>query len=481
VSTRALAEIDEVTIESLRRRYVADGLASSDVVEHYLAKIGERHRAGDHAGIVAVNQHARARAEELDAQLARTGTPAGPLHGVPIVIKDQFETVQVGTRFGSRVVPDYRVTTNASVVTALVDAGAILLAKTAMADFGLSLFSRSSLTGYTPNPYDVRRDSGGSSSGTAAAVADNLCVAGIGEDTAGSIRIPASFTSLVGLRPTPGLVGTAGSSPLLKVQDSPGPMTRTVRDAALLLDVLTGSHRLERPTGYLATLDRRGLRGRRIGLLRTPFHDDLDADAPDVQALAAVAAVDLSRAGGIVEQVSMPRTLRWQQRAQAAPSIQRQLAEFLAQRPELAQLSLTTLAECGPEGADLLGLLKVAPAGRHRTYGLLMARLRLRKALVAVLRRHRVDVLCYLTAGLPAPRIADLESGRWTSTTFPALTWLAGQAGVPAISVPAGFTSGGLPVGIEFLAAPYAESTLLQVAFGYEQATRHRRPPRGAA
>jgi amidase len=452
-------------------------LASSDVVEHYLARIGERHSAGDHAGIVAVNRHARARAEELDAYLARTGRLVGPLHGVPLVVKDQFETVEVGTRFGSRAVPDYPAAANASVVTALSEAGAILLAKTTMADFGLSLFSRSSLTGYTANPYDVRRDSGGSSSGTAAAVADNLCVAGIGEDTAGSIRVPASFTSLVGLRPTPGLVSTTGSSPLLKVQDSPGPMTRTVRDAALLLDVLTGSHRPERANGYLATLGRGGVRGRRIGLLRTPFRDDLDAAAPEVQALAAAAAVDLCRAGGIVEQVSTPRAVRWQRRAQAAPSIQHQLAEFLAQRPELAHISLTTLAECRSEGADLLGLLKAAPATRNSAYGLLMARVRLRKQLVATMRRHRVDVLCYLTAGLPAPRVADLVSGRWTSTTFPAFTALAGQAGVPAISVPAGFTSSGLPVGIEFLAEPYAESTLLQVAFGYEQATRHRRPP----
>jgi Asp-tRNA(Asn)/Glu-tRNA(Gln) amidotransferase A subunit family amidase len=476
-SARSPVDVDEIGISELRGRYAKGDWSCSDVVREYLTRVEQRREAGDHAGIAAVNPHAERHAEELDDYRSRTGKLIGPLHGVPIVVKDQFETVEVPTRFGSRVVGGYRAAADASAVTSLLGAGAVLLAKTTMPDFGLSLFSRSSASGYTANPYNRSRDSGGSSSGSAAAVAANLCTAAIGEDTSGSIRIPASFTSLVGLRPTPGLVSSAGASPLLKIQDAPGPLTRTVRDAALLLDVLTGRRHQPPSDRYLEATGPADLRGVRIGLLRLPMRTDTDADAQQVQALVAAAAIDLGRIGASSEQVSLPRMHRRLKGAAAAPSIQRELAGFLGQRAGLAELSLDLLADVGAAGADLIGLLRAPATSQQATYCLLTARIELRRALVAAMRRYRVDVLCYPTAGLPAPRIADLQTSRWTSTSFPTMTSLAGQAGVPALTVPAGFTESGLPVGIEFLAVPYAEAQLIRIGHAYEQATRHRRPP----
>jgi amidase len=475
--TRSVVDVDEIGISELRGRYAGGDWSCADVVGEYLTRVQRGHAAGDHGGIAAVNPQALRRADELDDYRSRTGTLVGPLHGVPIVVKDQFESVEVPTHFGSRVVPEYRAAADASALTSLLGAGAVLLAKTTMPDFGLSLFSRSSASGYTANPYDPHRDSGGSSSGSAAAVAANLCTAGIGEDTAGSIRIPASFTSLVGLRPTPGVVSSVGASPLLKIQDAPGPLTRTVADAALLLDVLTGRRYQPPSDRYLAATGSSDLRGVRIGMLRLPMLSDMDADAQQVQALVAAAAIDLGRVGASSEPVSLPRVHRRFNHVAAAPSIQRELAGFLGQRPGLADLSLDMLADVGAAGPDLIGLLRAPVTSCHATYGLLTARIELRHALVAAMRRHRVDVLCYPSAALPAPLIADLEASRWTSTTFPTMTSLAGQAGVPALTVPAGFTDRGLPVGIEFLAAPYAEMQLIRVGHAYEQATRHRRPP----
>jgi len=474
-SGRNSGAIDEVEISQLLRGYRDGALRCVDVVAHYLTRIHERTRNGQHGGILALNPSAQSEAERLDREYSRTGKLSGALHGVPIVIKDQFEVAGMPACFGSAAVRSYRPPADAALVARLRRAGALVLAKSTMADFGLSLFSRSSQSGYTVNPYDPTRDTGGSSSGSAAAVADNLCAAGIGEDTSGSVRLPASFTGLVGLRPTPGLLPTAGASPVLRFQDSPGPLTRTVADAALIFEAVV-------PAGaatagrLVETLGSRTDRVPQVGILRVPFEEFPDADAVQVRDLMAAAMLDLRRCGISAEDVPMPRPPKRRTKAHAAPIIQRQLQEFFNERPELAGASLERIVGVGSRGADLIGLLR-APAANGSAYGLLMERVRLRAGLIKAMRHHGVDVLCYPTAALPAPRLVDLESGRWHSRNFPSFTWLAGQAGLPAITVPAGFTHGGLPVGVEFLGLPYSERGLIRLAHRYERATRHRRPP----
>ena len=182
--------------------------------------------------IVTVNPHALDEARTLDAYWVANKRFVGPLHGVPVVVKDQVETKGIVTTFGSIAQDGYLPDEDATAIVKLKAAGAIVLAKTALPDYATSWFGFSSKSGETKNPYDLERDCGGSSSGTASAVAANLGLVGIGEDTGGSIRLPSSFTNLVGVRVTPGLISRKGMSPLVVFQDTAGPMARTVRDAA---------------------------------------------------------------------------------------------------------------------------------------------------------------------------------------------------------------------------------------------------------
>ena len=223
--------------------------------------------------------------------MAASGSLSGPLCGVPVVVKDQVETAGIMTTFGSIALDGYIPDTDATAIAKLRAAGAIILAKTAMPDFATSWFGYSSQVGTTRNPYDPAHDPGGSSGGTGAAVAANLGALGVGEDTGGSIRVPASFNNLVGLKVTPGLISRAGMSPLVEFQDSAGPMCRTVSDAATLLEVLAGFDPADPCTAtaviagqvpYSQLLNRASLRGARIGVVRHAFGDAADPQAAAV-------------------------------------------------------------------------------------------------------------------------------------------------------------------------------------------------------
>jgi amidase len=480
--TRAAPAADwlvEITIRALQDGYASGRWTCAEVVESYLRRIDHaQSSAGGHAGIVALNPRARERAVRLDVE-RREGRPMGALHGVPVVVKDQFDSVDVPTAFGSRVVRPRLADADAPAVSRLRAAGAIVLATATMADLGLSLFSKSSLSGYTENPYGRTRDAGGSSSGCAAAVADNLCVGAIGMDSSGSVRLPASFTGLVGLRPTVGVVDAAGASPTLPVQDVPGPLARSVADVAALFEAMRRRPGVPEPADGRERSSRSSLHGLRIGFLRLPARLDLDHDAVQVEAITARAAVDLARLGAELVHVSPPRKRGGRRTAAAGPVIRGQLADYFARRPHFGVSSAEQLVDAG--GADLLGLLAGPEADARTVSALLEDRVKRRAALVALLRRHGVDALCYPSAMLPAPAIADLESGRWNTRSFPALTWLAAQAGAPAITVPAGFTSQGLPVGLELLGAPLADQMLIRIAGSYERSTQRRRPPRPVA
>ncbi|WP_207955768.1 amidase [Rubrobacter marinus] len=265
--------LQEATIDDIHSAFRSGELTCRRLVELYLARIEAYDKSGPGLNaIITVNENVLAQAEELDLSFQQSGELVGPLHGIPVLLKDQAETAGIRTTFGSVAFEGYVPEEDATAVGRLKEAGALILAKTNLPDFATSWFAYSSAGGETKNPYDLDRDPGGSSSGTGAAVAANLGAVGIGEDTGGSIRVPSSFDNLVGVRVTTGLISRKGMSPLVVFQDTAGPMTRTVRDAAALLDVLVGydpedpftaSATLARDAGgYRSGLEEGDLRGR---------------------------------------------------------------------------------------------------------------------------------------------------------------------------------------------------------------------------
>jgi amidase len=455
--------------------------------------------------VTAAGDAALERAQELDADFAAYRRFAGPLHGVPVVVKDVFETAGVATAFGSAAFDGYVPTADATVVARLKRAGAIVIGKTALPDFAASWHGHSSRSGITRNPYDLARDPGGSSGGTAVAVAAGLAVAGIGTDTGGSIRVPASFCGLVGLRPTPGLISRAGAMPLVSEQDSPGPMTRSVTDAALLLDVLAGrdpgdpltasdsDSGARRPHSYTATLARGALSSARLGVLRVPFSQHSDPREAEVDAVFEAALADLRLADTeIVDQVEIQGLAEdlietFFYFAQSRHDINEFLATRSAGHIEFADI--VSAGKIWPTMVLLYGMA-AGPTDPYLdpTYGRKRARRQsLIQKIAGLFADYQLDALIFPDVRIAAPLRADIEAGRWEEAAegvnhpdrapFPVNTLLAAQACLPAITVPAGHTPAGLPVGLEFMGLRYSETTLLRLAFDFESVTHHRRPP----
>ena len=265
---------------------------------------------------VVLNPNALAEAKQLDAAFAKSGKFVGALHGIPIAVKDQAETRGIETSFGSIALKGYVPDQDATIVTKIKQAGAIILGKTTMPDFAASWYGYGSVHGETKDPYALERDPGGSSAGSGVAVAANLATVGIGEDTGGSIRLPASANNLVGVRVTSGLISRAGLSPLVVFQDTAGPLARTVADAAILLDVLVGYDPKDKYTtaftiaghksSYTESLNRDGLKGARIGVLKEAFGSDDDADCAQVNAVVRAAIAAMKKEGADLVDVSLP-------------------------------------------------------------------------------------------------------------------------------------------------------------------------------
>lgn len=480
-----ISSLEQLTIGSLHRALAAGEHTVEDLVQTYLERIEQLDRSGPGLNaIVAVSETALEEARELDARLARDGRITLPLHGVPIVVKDQIETEQLPTSFGNVVAKDYRPVKDATAIGMLRAAGAIILAKTTMPDFATSWFSTSSRSGVTKNPYDLERDPGGSSSGSAAAIAANLALVGIGEDTGGSIRLPASFCGLVGVRVTPGLISRAGMSSLVTPQDTAGPMTRTVADAARLLDVMVGFDPADDYTGVTAiapsahsfeeSVREGSVRGRRIGVLRQVFPGDTDSEGRQVRAVVDAALERLAAEGAelvdividdLDEQVGF--TSLYTTRSQA------DMDAFVQARPELGVQSMAWLIESGNrhEKLDLLEAIVGGPLDPKDDPAYLdrvLAQTAFQRQVLGIVAEHRLDAIAFPDAKLPAPSHADVFGDRWTCLTYPTNTVIASQLLFPAVTIPAGLTEGRLPVGLEFMGLPHGEHALLAIAAGAE-------------
>ena len=486
--------VEELTIKDVHDAFLAGNYSAVDLVQAYLDRIEAIDRSGDSLNsIITLSAHALFEAARLDTALSQTGELVGPLHGVPVVVKDQIETADIPTSFGSIASGDYTPTVDATAIGKLKAAGAIILAKTTMPDFATSWFSTSSRSGLTRNPFDLARDPGGSSSGTAASVSANLSLVGIGEDTGGSIRLPASFCGLVGIRVTPGLISRAGMSSLVTPQDTSGPMTRTVHDAAVLLDTLVGYDPADPYTAaavigghagnYAAALDGASIAGTRIGLLRQAFGDTTDSDGIAENVVLDEALEKLAHAGATLIDIEIPDLDHYV--GFTSLYLTRSLQDmnaFINARPDLPIESIQQIFADKKyhEKLDLLEAIATGPAtpGDDPEYvQRLLAQGEFQRIVLGIIATNNLDAIAFPDSRLPAPTTADVLADRWTCLTYPTNTVIASQLLFPAVTVPIGYTSNGLPIGLELMSFPYDEIALLQIASGVEKVTTARRAP----
>jgi Asp-tRNA(Asn)/Glu-tRNA(Gln) amidotransferase A subunit family amidase len=485
-------ELMEATIASVHAAFGSGRLTCHALVQSYLDRIAAYDKAGPALNAIQfVNPRALEQADSLDG-VWRSKGPRGSLHCVPVLLKDQVETSTMPTTYGSALFKDFTPKRDATIVRRLSGVGAIILAKTTMGEFA-SRFVGSAF-GIVRNAYDPTRNPSGSSGGSASAVAANFGLVGIGEDTGGSIRGPAAVSSLVGLRPTTPLVSRFGMMPANPSQDTMGPMTRCVTDAARVLDVIAGYDPNDPvtaetighvPASYLGGLKPDALRGVRVGVLRTR-RDSAVARAPEefakVGAVVEQALADLRKLGvEVVDSLVIP-TLADRRMGNDFETEQATDA-YLAQHPNAPVKTLKDILLAGTVNPwRARGLMNLV--GKRTTdpgyLTVLQQRAALRIAVLKAMADARLDAIVYATYDAPPTPIADdvLTNSR-TADAYGRgdNRGLSPTIGFPALTVPAGFTSDSLPVGLEFLGRPFTEATLLGYGFAYEQATKHRRPP----
>ena len=478
----------EASIRDIQTQFASGKLSSESLVTGYLARITAYDRAGPQLeAIAATAPDAMAQARALDAERARTG-PRGPLHGIAVVVKDNYGTRDMPTTAGSLALAGFVPSEDAFLVAKLRAAGAIILAKTNMHEFAFGWEGIGSAFGQVRNPYAPDHGAGGSSSGTAAAIAASLATVGLGTDTCGSIRLPAAYNGLVGLRPTQGLLSRAGIIPLSTSLDAPGPIARNVTDLALTLDALAGYDPADPesaasignvPPSYADALDPDGVAGLRVGVLSNYVRENADTD---VMERFEAGLTTLRDHGGVLVHVTIPD---WQALFFAPDpyyvifqEVRPSLNGYLAAHPEAPKHSLAEIVASGviSEHESVLPRLKGAVAsdgfGSVQYYENIARRARIRTAVLTLMAENWLDALTYPTAGGKPPLLGANEDGSLVNC------YLSAYAGFPAITVPAGLTPDGFPVGIEFLARPWQEALLIRMAYGYEQATLNRMAPR---
>lgn len=411
------------------------------------------------AYLAVAAETARQEAREADRLLRDGRADQFPLLGAPLALKDLFDVQGLPTTAGSIIRANALATEDSTVASRLRQRGALLLGKLNMHEWGLGVTTVNPHFGPTRNPWDVERIPGGSSGGPAAAVAAGLCLGSVGSDTGGSIRIPAALCGIVGLKPTYGRISLRGAIPLSWSLDHAGPMTRTVRDAALMLQGLAGYDPGDPACANVPVDDyldlEQGVRGLRVGAPRDYFFDDLDTEVET----AVRGAIDhLARLGMDVREVRLPET-----EAARAASVTVLLCDaFAYHRDHLRERPQDF-------GADVRTRLQEAVAISGSDYALA------RRAQVEWQRRlerlfDEVDILATPTTPIPAPRIDQVEAVS-ASFNLARLTRPLNLAGVPALSLPCGFTQSGLPIGLQLVGRAWSEATLLRAAYAYEQAT----------
>ena len=485
----------EATIDDVHAALASGQITCRALVQRYLNRIDAYDKKGPELNAVQyVNPAALEEAGELDAALAASGL-VGPLHCIPVLLKDQVETRDMPTTYGSALFEDFVPDRDATIVIKMKAAGAIVLAKTNMGEFASRYVG--SAFGLIRNAYDPNRNPSGSSGGTGTGIAANFGMVGIGEDTGGSIRGPAAVSGLVGLRPTVPLVSRYGMMPANPANDTLGPMTRTVRDAAILLDVLAGydpndpitAYAVDQiPAAYAAFLEPDGLNGARIGVIREPMDPKADPASDDYKKVRAVidrAIDDLESLGAdVVDPVIVP-DIKSAHDTYVRNNFETEDAmnRYLAEHPNAPVKTVRDILLSGrvtPWRAS--GLMNVVGRSTDELGYLqvLLAKEALRQRVLTVMADNELDALVYATFDhQPSEIAADALTNPETEDAY-ALgnnRYLSPLIAFPAVTVPAGFTTDALPVGLEFLGRPFTEGVLLALAYAYEQGTDHRKPP----
>ena len=483
--------VEETTIAQIHAAMRAHQLTCHQLVDAYLKRIDAYDKRGPAINsLVVLNPNATKEADELDRRFAQGGM-IGPLHCIPAIVKDNFETIGLQSADGSLSLQGFISNKDAFQVRKIKEAGAIVLAKSNMAEFAFSPYEtvNSILPGYTRNPYALDRVTAGSSGGTAAAIAANFGVIGLGSDTGNSIRGPSSHQALVGIRSTMGLTSRAGVAPLNLLADIAGPITRTVEDAVVVFQVIAGEDPNDPVTAasrnhpipnYATSLKRDGLKRARIGVLRQAY--ERSTTDPEVVKVFMKAIEDMKKAGAeIIDPAPVDLSqVRRDQNAGICMGFKYDINAYLAAQGNRVpvhnldeiiksqrfhpsvQLRLERAQQSTPQGPDS-DACKSEMAYR-KAFG---------EAVSKTMDQLKLDAFVYPTWSNPPRLIGDLNSPHGDNSQI-----FSPTSGFPAIQVPMGYTRNGvLPAGLTFFGRAWDESTLIRLAYGYEQVTQQRHPP----
>ena len=482
----------ETTIDEIQAAYKSGQLTCRQLAQMYLDRIEAYDKKGPAINaIITLNPDALKEADRLDAAFKSAGL-VGPLHGIPVVVKDQADAAGMPTTMGSLLFKDYYPARDCFVVEKLKQAGAIILGKATLGELGGG-DTHGSLFGSTRNPYDPERTVGGSSGGSAACVAANFSTVAVGQEGLASIRRPSTWNSIAGMRPTAGLVSRGGVfAGWPSINGSLGPMARTVTDLAKLLDVMVGYDPEDpitargvghAPESYTKFLDKNGLKGARLGILRESMGLGSEPDSDDFKKIDEVfnkAVAELKAAGAeIVDPVVIPDLKALLAKRSGSFTDEEESFNRYFSRSAKPPYKSRAEAAASPNFAKVVKhsqeRWKRAPDNSSH-YEYLKARGELMTNLLKVMADHKLDAIVHKAVEHQPTLIKDGVNPPFVDQKgAPHInTYLVF---VPSIVVPAGFTRDNLPAGITFLGRPYDDGAMIKLAYAYEQATRHRKPP----
>jgi Asp-tRNA(Asn)/Glu-tRNA(Gln) amidotransferase A subunit family amidase len=474
-------EVAEASIAAEQKAMTEGRVTSKALVQSYLNRIEAFDQHGPRLNsLIVMNPNALKEAEALDRERAAKG-PRGPLHGIPVIVKDNYSTTDMPTTAGSMALIGFTPSHDAFQVRKLREAGAVIIGKSNLHELASGITTISSAGGQTLNPYDPTRNPGGSSGGTGAAIAASLAAAGMGSDTCGSIRIPSSHNNLVGLRPTKGLSSIAGIVPLSTTQDVGGPLARTVEDLVTMLDATIGEDPADPATHLQAgqirprfadALRAGAMQGAHIGVLEPLFGDK--SDDQDVIRIVRAAIDEMKKQGAEVVAVPMPALNDALEGSSVIEfEFQEDLKEYLAQNGPAPVASLAEIVEKGLFHSALeTGFRRrlSSPGRASEEYKKAMAkRTAVAAAILKVMNDQKLDALVYPTMKRRPARVNDPQPGSNCQ--------LSPSTGFPAIAMQAGFTADGLPIAVELFGRPFDDGKLISLAYDYERANPHRRAP----
>lgn len=481
-------KLEEATIASVHLAMEKGLITCGQLIEMYIKRIQDYDKQGPSLNsVIMINPNALKIADELDKQFKESGL-TGSLHGIPVLLKDNINTSDMATTGGSLSLENFIPQEDAFITKKLKEAGAIILAKVNLHEFAVWGETISSILGQTLNPYDFTRTPGGSSGGTGAGIAANFGIIGIGTDTINSIRSPASACNLVGFRPTIGLVSRSGIIPYSLTQDTAGPIMRTVEDTAKVLDVIVGYDAADPATAwsighipetYTKFLNKDGLRGKRIGILKSFFGEEKIHE--EVNSIIYESLEVMKNNGALL--ISIEEEINTDELVNEVSvhlyELKAHLNSYLEKlEPKAKVNSLTDIIASGKYHKGIEENIKLAETLDINTseYNKRIAkREELKNLIMEIMAKYNLDAIVYPHQKQAVVKIGKIQVDRNGV--------LGSVTGFPSCVVPAGFTKPtltapiGVPVGLEILSRKWSEPVLFEIAYGFEYVTNHRKVP----